>query len=1850
MKRILTLMFLLMAATTSLVMADNYDSLWKQAEQARKKDLPREELAITQRIAQQAIANKDYGQLLAAKFRSLSIWQDISPDSLAPQLRRLELEAQQVERSNPALSAVYMTALYKVAIQQVPYAPNQEDRKAYGEKSEEYARKAMGNPGVLASTKSIGYEPLVKQGIDGKIFQHDLLHVIGFETQAYREMHNFYTDQGNRAAACVTASYIALQERQENYGNKGNLARIDSLISEYADLQEAGELAIERYQAMCALPETTAKEKVEYIDYALGRWGTWPRMNILRNAKKGLENPMFDTKFFKKVFRPTEPFSIIVDKIRNIQRLTLTVRRLNLTAECDYNTEEDYAILKKHFSPEGKVTQEITLPAHPAYEILKDSFQLAPLPKGTYLIEIQSDRKDVKPAREIIYVSDVAVIHQYLPNNRMRFVAVSSTSGQPLANATIILGERDWDNHGKLARKATLTTDRQGEAFYTYYNSTHEKQASTLYAYTKDDPYTPPTYLSGSFSYNDNQTTRKQERVFTDRSIYRPGQTVRVAVIRYEQAKGIETRALGKEKVTLTLLDANRKAVSTQEVTTDQYGTAWADFTLPSSGLTGNYTIRTDLRSSRLFKVEEYKRPTFEVVFPEVKQHYESGDTLVVSGKASTYAGIPVSDAKVKYQVNRQAALWCWWAQGEANQQMYADTLTTDSEGNFEVRIPLVLPEEDTQDIIPLRRIARFYNFVVSVDVTDLAGETHHGELSIPLGNKSTAFNTDLPQQMERDSLRHFTFIYKNSAGNDIAAKVRYRIDNGSELTANTNTQIDATTLIQPLHSGEHTLEAICGKDTLRHKFVVFTMQDTRPASESEEWFYQTDITLPTSGKPLYTQVGSSRDSVHAVYTIISGDQVLEQGSYTLSDSIVTRSFTYQESYGNGLIYNVAWIKDGRLHYHSFAMTRPLPDKRLNLEWVTFRDRLTPGQKEEWALRVTHPDGSPAKAQLMGVLYDKSLDQLYPHQWEMKLYLQASLPFTLWRSNLGMGSARIYNDARYTYLEETPLRFDTFDEQYFPSPRLFFSTMQLASKSRTYATADQSFVVMEKSVATGAIAPTPEAPTLSNASGSGAEPEQATGDNTQLRENLQETAFFYPNLETDGEGNVSLRFTLPESVTTWRMMGIAHDQDMRHGMIGGEVVARKDVMIQPNMPRFLRQGDESVLSARLSNTSEKEVKGKAKMELIDPTTMKTLYTEEHDFLLAAEETQAVYFTIETSELPAITICRVTASGKGFSDGERHYLPILSNKERVIKTMPLVYHQPGQHEINLDEFVPEDIESKQVEYTMEYTQNPAWMMIQALPSVSQPDEDNAISLISAYYANSLADHVLRSAPHVKTVLELWKREQGTETSLTSELAKNQELRQLILAETPWVLDADQETSQRQQLINYLDSSLVNHRLETQYEKLSDLQLADGSFTWWKGMEGSRYMTTAVAVTLARLHATVGKQAKSQRMIEKALKYLKKETHKEVENLRKMEREGAKNLLPSETAMDYLYIIGMENTSLTASERKDRDYLMGLATQRPAAFTIYGKARYATILALQGEKAKAKEYLQSLKEYSVYREDIGRYFDTHRAAYSWRDYRIPTEVAAIEALRQVTPEDNQTIEEMRRWLLSEKRTQAWDNPVNTVDAVYAFLEGNMDALTSKNGDEDLILVDGKAIDKNKASSGLGYMKVSLPGQAKTLTMDKRSSQTSWGTVYACFEQAATEMASTSSGISVKREIVGEGREVGQRIKVRITITADRDYDFVAITDKRAACLEPVNALSGYRNGYYVAPRDNATCYYLNQLRKGKLVIEDEYYIDRPGNYTQGSCQAECAYSTAFRGMAPGETINVTQNNNTIATKRQ
>lgn len=1817
-------LWVILMITPTYIMADSYTTLWKQAEQARNKDLPREEISLMDKIIRKAETDKDYGQLLAARFRTLTLWGRISPDSLAPHLDRLAQMAAHAEDTDPALAAVYYTALAKVT----RTVDNNE------EKAEEYTLKAISDPASLAARKTTEYEPLLEEGIDGHIFQHDLLHVIGFETKAYKIMHDYYVKSGNRKAACITACYMTRQDQQKSTTatNKSKyLNTVDSLLHEYRDLQEAGELAIEHYNVIAEAEDVGAEEKINFINYALNHWGKWSRMNILRNAKSELLNPSFSTAAIKKVFRPNEQINLVVEEVRNIRELTLTISRLNITADNDYNPneKEDYAKLRK-LTSYRQVSKTLRFLGQPEHKVLKDSFQVGSLPIGAYLVEIKSDDKNVPISRDIFYVSDMAVIRQCLPGNLIRLVAVSATTGQPVPGATIVLCDKDY--RGQHTNEITLTADTKGEATY------HSKDnvARYVYAYTNKDKYTPPTWQTAvRFNYPTEERQHTKERLFSDRSIYRPGQTVHVALVRYKQTSGTETKALEGEDVTLTLYDANNKEVKTQEVKTDAYGTAWADFVLPEDGLTGRFFVRSDLRNSCGFNVEEYKRPTFEITFPEVNHRYQSGDTVVVTATAKAYTGIPVSKAKVKYTVTRRPSLWCWWGINESGtEEVYTDTLETDDEGYFTVEIPLTLPKENTIGIQPRKQIGRFYSFDVAADVTDLSGESHHGEMSLPLGTRATAFTTDLPERVEKDSLRQYTFIYKNVAGSDIAATVRYRIDHGAEMQAQTNVAITPSEDFYTLKSGKHTLTAFCENDTLRQEFFLFTMQDAKPASKVDEWFYQTATNFHSDGKPVCVQVGSSDKDVHVVYSIISGNMVLEQGTMEISDSIATYTFDYEEKYGTGLLLNFAWIKEGVFHNYHTTIQRPMPNKQLKLEWTTFRDRLTPGQKEEWTLRITRPNGTPAKAQLMSVLYDKSLDQLKAHNWDFNLYLYSNLPHTQWTTNIGRaGSFYLNNRASYKTYNVRNLNVDAFNSEFFPyafSERMAIGSRVLLEKhSMVTMDTTQSFSMEAK--VTGA---RPMAATNNDgASGEGTSKDSGT----QVRENLNETAFFFPNLESDENGQVGLRFTLPESVTTWKLLGVAHDKEMNYGLISDEAIARKQLMIQPNMPRFLREGDNGQLVCRVSNTGEKAITGVARLELIDPESMKVVYTQKRKYSLKPSEVSAVNFDITVKGLPSITICKVTASGKDYSDGEQHYLPILPDVERVINTLPFVCNGKGKQELDLSDLVPDSIAEKTVTYTLEYTNNPAWLMIQTLPTVSTPDGDNAISLSTAYYANSIANHILCQAPHLKTVLELWKRETGDGSSLVSSLAKNEELRQLVLRETPWVLEANNESEQRRLLINYLDSSQVCHKLDSQYEKLASLQRTDGSFSWWKEMPGSRHMTTAIAETLVRLNRLTGRQAKTQQMLKKAISYLADEVHEEVVRLKNRERQSGLDITPSEDALSYLYIIGMDETKLTASQQQDKNYLMGLVTARQSAFTIYGKARYAVILGLGGDKAKAKEYLRSLKEYSVYREDMGRYFDTPKAYYSWRDYKIPTEVAAIEAIRLLTPEDTLTVEEMRRWLLRSKQTQAWDTPINTVNAVYAFLDGNMGQLTIEQS-KDAFLVNGKQINMPKATAAIGYVKTNLTGKPRQLTVIRQTDATSWGAVYAAFNQPATQVDATASGIRVTREVIGNARQIGEKVKVRITVTADRDYDFVAVVDKRAACLEPVRTLSEYRQDYYTTPRDNATYYYFDRLAKGKHVIETEYYIDRLGTYGQGTCYAECVYSPEFRGCAPGDIITI------------
>lgn len=1846
-RNILSLLIALFA--TMQVAAQTYDNLWKQAEINAQKDQPKSEIAVMKKIIAKASAAKDYGQLLAAEIRQMTLWKEISADSLTPNVKRMEAEVLKV--NDPALKAVRYAVLGKVY------------RDMNEKKSQEFFKKALGQPELLARHTSAEYVPLTLKGVDGSSFNNDLLHLIGFEAdskEAYLQLYTYYNKVGNRGAACLCAYKLIEKYRQDDVREVKKskyLQTIDSLIQIYQDIPEAGELAVEHFRFMEGATDAKPQDKLNYINYALSRWGEWSRMNELRNAQKRLTEPMFRVKDMPQVLRPGEKVWVQLD-VRNLQNLKISISRLNITADNDYNAQDEatYKMLLKKTTKLHQKDFSRDYYGRPDYETVKDSIEIGGnLPLGAYLMEVTSDNTGIAPQRKLFYVSNLAVMIQQLPDDKHRYVVVNATDGQPIAGAKIELYDQ-WYNFNTKKDKRTvharLTTDENGEAYF-------KNVDGNILISTNNDKFTPATgiYLSRDRYYEkkDNET---KYQVYTDRALYRPGQTVHVTAIDFVNMKGVDAKVpVGRDELDFRLCNASWKEVEMKKAKVDEYGTASVDFELPKEGQTGMYHVSVNDQVNRFFRVEEYKRPTFEITFPKVNEKYNWGDTVVVKATAKTYSGVPVQGAKVEYQVTRRNQLW-WWGAGSAGQLVKTDSCVTREDGTFDVEIPLEasLSGKDEADMSEFMRIARFFNFEVSAIVTDISGESHEGVMSLPLGTKPTILTVNLPKRIETDSLKTVTFAYRNASGMPISSRLKYRIDKGEWKDAEANVSVSikeyassASSASSSLvwKSGVHQLEAICGQDTLQQKFTLFSMKDTHPVEPTTEWYYQTAKTFPRDGKPVYIQVGSSENGAHIVYSIIAGNKLLEKGAWELGDSIVTLPFTYKEEYASGIVLNYSFVKQGKCYTRMMSIARPLPEKKLNIAWKTFRNRLTPGQKEEWTLKITTPDGKPAKAQLMSVLYDKSLDQIAPHSWKMSLGFSQWLPSCYWKHNLTFRSSYLNGIYPTKYYDEKGLDVDKFDGKFF-SNYAYMQAVELSKLERSSGGTVESVRVQKdelvleegrvmKTRGSNMIrvaAPAPSANKVFDvveempqfAGGSGSNVEQYL-DKVQVRENLNETAFFYPALESDNNGNVAIRFTLPESVTTWKFMGLAHDKEMRNGLLVDEAVAQKTVMVQPNMPRFLREGDKSTIVVKLFNTSDKKVSGNTRMQILDPETNKVVWQKTQNYSIDAEGSATISFDVQGLK-EGVYINKVVAAGNGYSDGEQHYLPVLSNRELVVNTLPITLHQKGEQSFDLSKLFlnKEGKQAKGAEdakVTIEYTNNPSWLMVKALPAISNPTEEDALSLMAAIYANTVSRHVQKT-------LNVNAKDIDDASGLTSA------------------------------------SDTLEKKVNKYVALLKKLQNKDGSFSWWKGMSGSRYMTTAVAEMMVRLNAIVGRQSSTASMLSGAIDYLRQQTAREVKTMtedeakaaQKAARNGKKGeayqATPSEVALHYLYIVAMDGTcvKLKAPALNDMDYLLGKLKKMTGSLTIYGKAKAAVILALNYDYKTAADYLKSMEEYSVYREDMGRYYDTRKAYYSWRNYKIPTEVAAIEALQALdaqtisaslsassTISKQQTIEEMQRWLLMSKRTQEWkDNPVNVVDAVYAFMQGN-EKNWNRQADNAILKLDGKTLPMPKDSTTLGYVKTERAGMANQLSIDKKSDYTSWGAVYAEFKQPISEIANAESGIKVTRKVTSKA-QVGDKVKVVLTIVADRDYDFVKVIDRRAACLEPVNQLSGYQCGMgcYVAPHDDATNFYFDRLSKGKHVVEIEYYVDRKGDYQSGTCTAECTYSPEFGGRTEAYELRV------------
>lgn len=1884
--RCLSLIVLLIMSTFAPMQAQTYDKMWKELEGLEQKDLPKSVISEAMKIYDKAKAEQNVPQMMKAYLTAMQYRSLLTPDSLHIDLKGLEQWAAQSTRAED--KAVLYSILGEMTM-------SDSIKKGFN-----YLQLSLKDKDKLLLAPVEKLKPMVKVGEASKRYFHDnlynllanraILNMQSYRWQAaskanqtnslpvgvnsmarfttaqiipvsdcdfpatimhiYQSLLKAYDTEADRSGWLLTGidalNYLS-RNFSEDFPNETCQKELRNWIRTYPDIRTVPEvyLALAQYLQN----QNNQVERLRIVREAIARYPRYEGINQLKNIEKEILNADLSLEIASAY--PGERQQLKVD-YKNLTGMTLQLYKVNLPVTSAIlqnrtkNFETKYARLQReeHFA------------LNPTADYLNADTTLsiqAPQP-GVYFLKAVPDGKKGVSAGTLMYVTALKTIYRPLPDGTLELVVVNAVSGQPVPEAEVTIYT---EKGGGYLPRQTYQADKQGTLKLNFLND----RKLWYNAHTAADNAMPVLNIWKS-EYGYKESKRKELlTLFTDRSIYRPGQTVYVSGLAYELEKD-STHVLKDKKYTVSLYDANHNEIGKVEVQTNGFGSFGGQFTLPSPCLTGNFSLQAS-GTSIGFRVEEYKRPTFDVTFEPVKVEYQVGDSIRLVGIAKTFAGAPVQNATVQYHVSRSIS-WFWRFRGSRTARWDGQT-TTDAEGKF--CIPVRFEIDSDAKNMPMW----YYSYEIQADVTDGAGETQQADLSLPLGSTSMILSIEhLSANLVKEKKEEIKTVATNLSGEPVATDITYQVfqiqegENGlikegkSVLTATVPSNkkfIPAS--IYALPSGRYRLK-LSAKDaqgrecTASEDFLLFSLNDKRPPVTMTDWFYQ-DGTEFSVTSPATIYIGSSEKNVYLLYDVFAGDKRLESKRIQLSDSVVNLRFPYKQAYGDGILVSLAFVKDGKLYSHNAQIRKPLPDKKLQLKWTSFRDKLRPGQQEEWKLTVLYPDGGPADAEMLATMYDASLDKIYnTHNLNFEVPFYHSVPLTYWNTS-DMRNAYLYVNFPMKMLDYSGLEYSELLIPFsgrtesimvgYGSPRAV-----LAGSLRTRGMAKNAMlqdVVLEESQITDAEFLEEVIELKTTDEGGPAE----TGD-IQLRENFAETAFFYPQLRTNEKGEVSISFVLPESLTRWKFMGLAHTKDVDYGKIEATATASKEFMLQPNMPRFVRVGDKVNIAASLINLSEKEVKGTVRMELFNPETEKVFYSQKQKFGVNAEETGHVNFNFEVSDKYTVLACRMVADGDTFSDGEQRYIPVLTDKQWVTETVPLNVNGEGTHTFSLENLFNHHSKTASGQrLTIEFTGNPAWYAVQALPVVANPQTDDALSWATAYYANALAASILKTHPRIKQIFESWRAQNGTKETFISNLQKNQELKNILLAETPWLAEATNETEQKQRIATLFDLNTMNSKLAVSVEKLGELQNADGAWSWYKGMYGSVYVTTQVMEMLARLNSLtrMPMDTQVQRMYQKGLDYLGEQALEEYKSMKKAEKNGAVGLRPSEQTLRYLYICALDNNA--SVDKKVNQYFIDKLADNGKELTIYGKALGAIILQQAGKLVDAKLFMQSLMQYSVTTEEMGRYFDTPKAQYSWFSYKIPTEVAAMEAIQRIT-KDVKAIDEMKRWLLKQKQTQTWETPIATADAVYALMNTGSDLLKN-TGTVKITL--GKEVIQTPAGDAVGYIKKTVTGDVmniKKVTVDKESAGMGWGAVYAQYLESMDKIGEQGNALSISRQLY-KGDEVltesaplkiGDKITVRLTVKADRDMDFVQIKDDRAACMEPLQAISGYRwensLGYYQATKDASTQFFIDQMRKGTYVIEYQVYVNRAGEYQAGIATIQSAYAPEFGGHTGGYEVMV------------
>jgi uncharacterized protein YfaS (alpha-2-macroglobulin family) len=1661
---------------------------------------------------------------------------------------------------------------------------------------------------------------------------------------------------------------------------------------------------------------------------------------------------------------PSKPFLSYVS-YKNTEKLYFKV------CKADYNTY--YKYYEKYYSEEllekllkFKSTKEwsVDLPSEGDYQSHATEIAMPELSYGFYLVFASTD-PEFNPEESTIsygnfWITDIAYSSRQNEDYSFDIYAASRSTGKALKNITIKQYKRKYNYQIRTYERifaANHKTDKDGFFKLPTVRSYNNSSYSLLEFINGEDRYIPEKYFY-QYSYDQRNDTYKKTFFFTDRGIYRPGQTIHFKAIVLEYDEATKTyKIVPNYKTTVGLYDVNYQQTSELALTTNEYGSVSGTFELPMGMMNGQMRIDNG-HGNKYFSVEEYKRPQFEVKMNKVKGTYKLNDNVQVTGNAKSYAGHNIDGAQVKYRVTRTARFpywgywWGYYRPTSAAMEITNGEVKTDDKGVFTINFDAI------PDYAVDKKYQPVFYYQITADVTDLNGETHSTTTAVPVGYTALFVDVSIPAKVNKATkdnefhikTQNLNGVREHNKGTIKIYKLiqeetcfksrtwsrpdkhvmteeefhknfpydqyddennKYGWEKGKEvLEYFYNTSKDSIlnlNVVRGWNSG-HYLLVINSNDKYgnpvenKRYFEIYATDEKQIPDNSIDYFEAIKTTVEP-GEKVQILIGTADDNLEYVYEIEHKNKIIKRERITLNKEQKIIEIPVIEEYRGNFVIHLLTMKNNRSYSHSVNIYVPYTNKQIDIEFQTFRNKLMPGEEEEWKLTLKGKNGDKVAAEMLATMYDASLDAFAPNNWNFNIF-HSYYSYDNWDITTAFSQSSFNTHTPvYEYYSRYEQYYDqinwhgmpvnnyywdyysSYDGRYLDDMD-FESSGEVLNCCKSITTTSKNGNRDKKDGfgdQTAAFAPvggstkeeSERSPNEQSIEDMVSEEDRNEPAPVQVRSNFSETAFFLPHLQTNEKGEVVIKFTVPESLTRWKMMGFAHTKDLDYGFTYNELVTQKELMIIPNAPRFLRENDKINFTAKISNISEKDLEGVATLEILDAITMNPVSTKfgiqntEVAFSVEKGVSTVVSWDLNIPENIGAVTYRVIARAGSFSDGEEKALPVLTNRMLVTESLPLPIRGNTTKTFNFKKLIENNSSTlTHHRYTLEFTSNPAWYAIQALPYMMEYPYECAEQTFTRFYANSIAFHIANSSPKIKAVFESWKT--SSPEAFLSNLEKNQELKSLLLEETPWVLDAKDESERKKRIALLFDMNKMSNELQSALRKLEKLQVSNGGFPWFKGMRDNRYITQHIVTGFGHLDhlgiTSIRDDNKTWRMITNAVRYLDMRIKEDYEDLIRWKVDMEKDHL-SQTQIQYLYARSyfIKDLRIPSSCDKAFEYYKEQAEKYWLNKSIYMQGMISLGLNRMNDSEIPMKIIKSLREKSIVDEEMGMYWRDLSVGYYWYQSPIETQALLIECFDEVA-DDQEAVEEMKIWLLKQKQTQDWKTTKATAEACYALLLKGVDILES----EELVEIEigGKLIEPEKieglnVQAGTGYFKTAWPGSEITskmgeIKLTKKDDGIAWGAVYwQYFEQldkitpAETPLKlekklfveeATASG-PVLRPIDGKTvLKVGDKVKVRIVLRVDRDMEFVHMKDMRASCFEPTNVISRYKYqgglGYYESTKDASTNFFFDYLNKGTYVFEYPLLVTHTGNFSNGITSIQCMYAPEFSSHSEGVRVTV------------